>query len=115
MIKKKFFLKDIEHEKEDGTYTIEGFTDDSYVIIDIPSMREKISLHAQMRGKEKGEIEDFSIEATLKMITDVKAETIEGDLIADVDHLSVYPIDVLIGFLGNLLRTGYVPKKSKNV
>ncbi len=109
MLKKKFYLKDIKKEDEDNY-----FTDGSYVIIDIPSMKEKLSLRTLCRGKSEEEIENISFERIYSMIIEVCVETIEGDIITDMDHLSVYPISSLIEFLGELLKNGYVPKKIKS-
>lgn len=115
MIKKKYFLKDIEHEKEGVVRKIEGFTDESFIVIDIPSMREKLAFNSSLRGKDSGEVEDISMEQILSMLVEVRAETIEGDSVSDVDHLTVFPVEALFGFLGGILVNGYVPKKTKSV
>lgn len=115
MLKKKFYLKDVEFDDGKEIKTMVGFTDDSYVIVDIPSMREKLALNNEMRSISKEDVDSFSVEKVLSMIVDVKAETTEGDLITDVDSLTVFPVDALIGMLGNILRSGYIPKKSKSV
>ena len=114
MLKKKFYLNELEQVTENGINKMEGFTDDSYVVIDIPSMREKLELRSLCRGKKDDEIEAISIEKVFSMVVEVHAETIEGDLVRDMDHLTVYPIPVLMHFLESLLRNGYVPKKSKS-
>jgi hypothetical protein len=115
MLEKKFYLNEIEAQVGEETVKLEGFTDDSYVVIDIPSMREKLALKSACKGKSDEEIETITIDKIYGMVVKVSVETIEGDQVHDMDTLSVYPIAGLVYFLENLIRNGYMPKKIKSV
>jgi hypothetical protein len=89
-----------------------GFTEDSYVVIDIPSVKEKMDFRSKYEGL--GDSEDANVKIIVSLISKVNCTPIDGsDLITDWDTLSCYSITTpFLKFLSEVVTNGYVPKKS---
>jgi hypothetical protein len=109
MIKKKFIVNEIEI---DGKKHETGFTDESYIIVNIPSMAEKVQI-----GKKAEEAGVSGVEQTMELASEMLAEIycdpVDGsDLVCDFETLSCYQASTcIIQFLASLMANGYVPKK----
>ena len=75
------------------TFCIPSKSNLRYLKTCIPSIREKASLSALFRGKTNEEIEDITLKRVLDMVVEVSAATKEGDIIRDMDHLTIFPFD----------------------
>lgn len=110
MLKKKFLVSEMEIE---GKKIGDGFTDDSYIVIDIPSVKERLELKDKFNNAEsKSEIEN--IELMKSFIVTISCKPIDDEqIITDFDLLSCYALGTeLLTWLGSLLANGFVPKKA---
>lgn len=88
-----------------------GFTEDSYLIIDIPSLREKLELRKKFEASPDAEQTNF--DAVVALVKEINCRPIDSDLsIADWDTLTCYSFATpLLAWLGQVMTNGYVPKK----
>ena len=88
-----------------------GFTDDSYLIVDIPSLREKLELKRKFEAAPDPEQSNF--DAVVSLVKEINCKPIDSDLvIADWDTLTCYSFATpLLNWLGQVMANGYVPKK----
>lgn len=110
MLKKKFLINEME---VDGKKISEGFTDDSYIVVDIPSVKEKLDLKNKFNNADnQSELEN--IELMKSFIVTINCKPIdEVDPITDFELLSCYAFGTsLMSWLGNMLANGFVPKKA---
>ena len=103
MLFKKMMFKDIAEDN--------GFTDDSYLIIDIPSLREKLELRKKFEAST--DVEQTNFDAVVSLVKEINCRPIDSDLaICDWDTLTCYSFATpLLTWLGQLMTNGYVPKK----
>lgn len=121
MIKRKYFLKDIEVSRklESGeTLTVKAdrcFTEESYVVIKLYSFSEKLKLQGQLKSAEKDA--DLNYKMICDLLDEVNCVSIDSDeVISNLDDLTVYADGgIVVEFLTALLGSGFVPKKISTV
>jgi hypothetical protein len=109
MFKRKYFLKDIEVE---GQKADRFFTEESYVVIDFPSLREKM----EIKEKVKSFGEDnwrSNMDIIARMICEVNCFTVDyNDEVKSFDELTCFPDgELVVKWLGEMAQGGLVPKK----
>jgi len=90
-----------------------GFTDGSYVIVDIPSLNEKLEIKRKF-DKIKDEMNEIAAMAVLTdLVVEINCVAIDDvSVIKDFDTLSCYAVgEKLIVWLGELTKNGFMPKK----
>jgi len=104
MLLKKMMFKDIADDN--------GFTDDSYLIVDIPSLREKMELRKKFEASPDNE--QTNLDAVISFVREINCKPIDSDVtINDWDTLTCFSFaTALITWLGQVMANGYVPKKS---
>lgn len=104
MLLKKVLFKDISDDN--------GFTEDSYLIVDIPSLKEKLSLKRNITKESEDDIEK-NVEAIASLVKEINCTAIDDDkTIADWDTLTCYAFSTqLVNWLGHIMLEGFVPKK----
>jgi hypothetical protein len=110
MIKRKFYLKDI---KVGDAVANQCFTDESFITVKIPSVKEKISISDRLRGSEDNQVKNIDmIESLLADICCYPLDS-EDEVVTNFDDLSCYADSlVIINFVTELMRNGFVPKKA---
>ena len=121
MIKtRKYFLKDIEITKklENGETSVSipntCFSEDSFVVIKIPSNGDKMRLQQKMKDS-KDPLENYKM--ICEMLETVSAKTLDTEEeIDNLDDLTMY-VDggLVVQFITEILSTGIVPKKKLTV
>lgn len=103
MLLKKMMFKDIAEDN--------GFTDDSYLILDIPSLREKLDFRKKFEASTDTEQTNF--DAIASLVKEINCRPVDSDLsICDWDTLTCYSFATpLLTWLGQVMANGYVPKK----
>lgn len=111
MIKKKFYFKDMEFQK---TPLNSCFTDDSYVVINMPSYMDRVKLINQFDRSGSNDAYEKNCEIATSFVDEVFAmEKESGELITDLETLTIYQDGLLLlGWLIELLQNGFVPKKT---
>lgn len=108
MIKQKVFFSEIETEER----KLKGcFTEESYLVIGIPSFTEKAKLTKQFATVDRNDpLQIFEI--LDQMVKEVSCNTVDGQAVTDLDNLLAYADGAyLINYLTELITNGYVPKK----
>jgi len=110
MLKKKFLVSDMELN---GKKIGDGFTEDSYIIIDIPSVKERLLLKEKFNNAENVSYLE-NVELMKGFIVTISCKPIDdNEIITDFDLLSCYAFGTeLLTWLGELLASGFVPKKA---
>jgi hypothetical protein len=109
MIKKTFKVNEIEigTEKTGGC-----FTDSSYIVLAIPSYKEKIRIKDEVAKLQAGD-DIGNFELISAMVVEVSCESVDGDLISDFDNLMCYRDGtVVVKFISDMMVHGFVPKKT---
>jgi hypothetical protein len=111
MLKRKLFIKDIElGDKKAGNC----FTDESYIVVAIPSYKEKSRFMSESQKIEKGDdIANFELLAAL--VSDVSCYPLDdmNEEIKDFDNLLAFSDgQIILEWLMDMVRFGFVPKKS---
>lgn len=114
MLKKKFYLKDMDLGFEAGE---NGFTDESYVIVDIPSLNEKVQIKRKFDESKDGMAESDAMAMLSGLVVEVNCIAIDdSEEIKDFETLSCYAVgEKLIIWLGELTKNGFMPKKMLTV
>lgn len=121
MIKRKYFLKDIEVSKKDESgekVTVKAdrcFTDESSITIKMPTFSEKLKLQEKLKNAEKDPEQNYLMICDL--VDEVDCVAIDcNERISSLDDLTAFGDGALvIEWLTALLGTGFVPKKKLTV
>lgn len=120
MIKKKYLISDIEVTKSVNGESVTKkagtcFTEDSFIVINMPTFGEKLKLQQKFKATEKDP------EANYAMICDTVAEVnckpLDSDeILTTFDEITVFADGtIILDFLASLIINGYVPKKRLTV
>lgn len=109
MFKRKYLLKDIE---VDGKIANESFTEDSYIVVDYPSVREKLALKEKVTKAGENNVE-ANIDVMASLVCEVNCKTLDlNEEITNFEELTCFPDGNLVfAWLAKLAEGGFVPKK----
>lgn len=109
MFKRKYLLKDIEVE---GKVANQFFTDDSYIIVDYPSVREKMAIKDKITKAGENNV-DVNMDIMASLVCEVNCKTIDCDEeIKTFEELTCFPDgEIVFAWLAKLAEGGFVPKK----
>lgn len=120
MIKRKYLLKDIELTKVENDVSVtlkadQCFTEESYIVVKLPTYSEKLAASQNFKGQENDAAKTFEIMNA--MVIEVDCVAIDNsEKITTFDDLTAFSDGgVVIEWMGALMRTGFVPKKSLTV
>jgi ribosomal protein L11 len=121
MIKRKYFLKDIEVTKKDESgelVTIKAdrcFTEESSITVKMPTFSEKLKIQHKLKNAEKEPEQNYQMICDL--IDEVDCVAIDNnERISTLDDLTAFGDgSLVIEWLTALLGTGFVPKKKLTV
>lgn len=111
MVKRKIYI----NQMEVGDLKPKGcFTDDSYVVIAIPSYKEKSRFLKESQNIDKSnDIENFDLLSTFVIETSCFPIDNDGEEIKDFDNAMAFADGtIIINWLTNMILHGFVPKKS---
>lgn len=111
MLRRKFKFNDIEvnDRKVD-----ECFTDDSYVIISIPSMKDKIEMQSKFSSLKPDDW-NGNYELVKTFIHEIKCYTNDDEKteIDNIDDLTCFTDGMLfIQWINHIIANGFMPKKA---
>lgn len=88
-----------------------GFTEDSFLIVDIPSLREKLEMRKKFEAAP--DADQANLDSVVSLVKEINCKPIDSDLlICDWDTLTCYSFATpLLTWLGQVMANGYVPKK----
>jgi hypothetical protein len=113
MIKRKFYLKDIESE---GRKADQCFTDESYIEMRIPGFKEKIKIKEQMTEVAKDEMKIIELlESFVSKVHCISFDDPDSIIDSFDDLTSFVDAEIVIAWMAGILRDGFVPKKIMTV
>jgi hypothetical protein len=118
MIKKKYFLYEMEVKNEQGEVKKPDlcFADESYIIVKIPSYKDKLSMKDKVSQGENSALANLEmIESLVDTIHCIPLDDNEN-VVKTFDDLTCYcDSEVIIAWLSELIARGFVPKKLQTV
>ncbi len=108
-MKRKFLIADMEARGEKAD---KCFTPESYIVVKVPTVKEKLALVEKFRESENDQVKN--LEALESLIIEVNARATDDleSLIDSFDGLSCFADSiVIINWLNDLISKGFVPKK----
>jgi hypothetical protein len=108
MLKRKYLFKDIVVNEKSPT---NDFTEDSYIVIDYPSYREKMVIHDKVASNPNDW--RLNVEIYESLVFEVKALTV--GLLEEVNSFEMLTCledgKIITDWLMELAANGFVPKK----